>query len=239
MLHLNVLLSQMAARPLRQMVVSGLLLLAVAACSQTNTANPTNGSQTATSAVATAPEQNPADAIIAATKAQSEAKSFRAKSTVKGGDRTAEITLEFVTPDRFRMVNPSMEAIAIGDNTYMKPAGRPWSKVAMNINEIVTQFRQDPKMTEAFRKSIRNAKLVGIEQVNGEEARVYTYDIENSQNEVQTTGMAKIWVRTSDGLPLKLEGDSTITTGGKTFSAQYSNIYTDYNGEIKIEPPIP
>ncbi len=238
MLHLNILLGPIAARPLRQMVVSGLLLLVVTACSQAKTANPTNGTQSATSAVATAPEMDPADAIIAATKAQSEARSFRAKSTVKGGDRTAEITLEFVSPDRFRMVNPSMEAIAIGADTYMKPAGRPWSKVAMNINEIVNQFRQDPKMTEAFRKSIRSARLVGTEQVNGEATQVYAYDIENSQNGVQTTGKAKIWVRTSDGLPLKLEGDSTITTGGKTFSAQYSNIYSDYNGEIKIEPPI-
>ena len=89
---------------------------------------------------------------------------------------------------------------------------------------------------EILTETSSNAAKVGNETVNGQETVVYSYDMDmnkSSSMKMDMKSAVKIWVRTSDGLPIKQEV-SGEAMGVKSVSTQE----IEYDPSIKIEPPV-
>src|SRR5881227_615488 len=120
------------------------LLLAAAACSSgpsTNgggaAATSPNGGHATTSAGIISASDKPLDVMTRATRAQLDAKSYRANITnslTSGATNT--IVIEFVAPDRYHMSTHSqmngrdttLEYVIVGKDTFMRMNGGAWRR---------------------------------------------------------------------------------------------------------------
>jgi outer membrane lipoprotein-sorting protein len=196
-------------------------LMLVAACDLHSAKHSGSGAATETNAV---------DAMTASIQAQLGAKSYRARMESNYDGKTTAQTVEYVAPDRFRIVGPMNEMIAVGSTTYMKlPTGK-WQKAPIDINQFVASFR-DPKIIEEMRKNA-DVKFLGDDTVDGMPMKVYQYTVKNPLGS-NITSASKAWISAADKLPRKMEVESEIE--GKHSKTLIT--YSDYNTDIKIEPP--
>lgn len=179
-------------------------------------------------AAAVAPGDNPQDVLTKSIQAHLNAKSFRARMTNNSSQGNYTATLEYASPDRFRIVSPQGEIIAVGGDSYMKAGGR-WMKAPMNMGQIINQFR-DPKAVEEMRRTT-DIRYVGTETLDGQPMYVYEYALDKAGTGAK--GRAKTWISPSDMLPRKTEVDGEAD-GIKSHTTL---TYSDYNSDIKIEPP--
>jgi hypothetical protein len=187
----------------------------------TQTPSPTVPPPTPTSA-------NPLDALKSAFRGFAGVKSFRAKTTTTGGTGgTQEMTMEFVTPDRFHMISKQFEAYIIGGTFYMK-VGTKWEKTTMPKGFDFSAG--DPKKLEAELGISTETKFIGPDVLDGSLTSVYEYTTTIKTPTPMTT-TSKVWVGVADGLPRKRE--SASKSGIKSVTTYY-----DYNANIVIEPPI-
>lgn len=166
------------------------------------------------------PSTNPADAITKAFGGWKSVKSFRAHMTTSaGGAGSQEIDMEFVSPDRYHMNMKGAEIIMIGTTSYFK-VGNAWQK--MTLPQSVDLSMADAGKFQTALGATPDVKLVGADVVDGTPTTVY--QVNASASGSQST---KIWLGVADGLPRKIvNGASTIT-------------FSDFNGNITINPPIP
>jgi hypothetical protein len=198
------------------------VLIIVSACS---------GGVTTTSSVAAPAMVIPSDptaALVSSMKAQLALPAYRGNLDSQYQGKTINTIVEFVSPDRYRVKNDSMEAVLIGKVTYLKLNGN-WSKMGVDLSGMISSFR-DPKIIE---KGISNVKYLGSEQVNGIYASVYTYTSSADINGQIMAADAKIWISQSDDLPVKMEVTGEVS-GEKTFST----ITYDYASKVSIEAPM-
>lgn len=194
-------------------------------------------------AQANAPTGNPFDLILAAQRAQMNAKSWRTRTTTTGADgKTGTTLFEFVAPDRVHMAMPNgFEIIAIkGVGTYQKPPAGQWLKSPVDFSATYFAF-MDPKTIEEFQKSIvvSAVKFVGPDLIDVKPMFVFQYATlvkGIGPNGSDIAGTSKMWVGVTDGLPYKLESeqDSAVTLGAKSHTVA---VY-DYDPTIKIEAPV-
>ncbi|MDT7688594.1 MAG: hypothetical protein QOE46_1353 [Acidobacteriota bacterium] len=221
------------------------LLLAFAAC---NPAPPSGGGATTTTtgdsgkaggAAVVSANDDPLNVMTRAMRAQLDAKSYRThmdSSTSNG--TTSKLLVEYVAPDRYRMVTDSQadgknfgrEIIIIGKDTYMKTAGGQWMKSPVDMGSMINSFR-DPKVLDELTKGAE-IKFVGPDLLDGMPMLVYTYTLNNPAGS-NLKSVSKTWVAVSDGLPRKTETEGEF---GGIKSKTVATI-SDYNGDIKIEPP--
>jgi hypothetical protein len=73
--------------------------------------------------------------------------------------------------------------------------------------------------------------------VDGAPALVYEYTVtgELAKNIKNT---AKTWIGTADNLPRKTESEGELEFMGKPLKTKSTITFTDYNADIKIEPPV-
>lgn len=198
----------------------------------TNTGGGTNGAAKTAGGgggAAISPNADPKDALTKSIEAHLNAKSLRAQMTTTSSEGTYKATLEYASPDRYRVVMPQVEFIAIGGEAYMKAGGR-WTKAPLNVGEIISQFR-DPKAVEEMRRTT-DIKYLGTETLDGQAMYVYEYAMEERAG-AGAKGRAKTWISTADMLPRKTEVDGEA--GG--IKSHTTITYTDYNSDIRIEPP--
>jgi hypothetical protein len=207
-----------------------LLFITAGACSH----SVGNGSSTNKSASATSPSDaraNPLDAMMKAFKAQLDLKAYRVRMETSGPGTGSQTRIaEYVAPDRFHMKGDKDEMIVIGPAAYMK-AGDRWMKSPVDMSNMIASVR-DPKFLDELRKST-DVSFVGPEVLEGTPALVYTYTMTNAFGTNMTTS-SKSWVRASDGVPLRVESESTIN--GEKHRVVVT--YYDFNADIKIEPPM-
>jgi hypothetical protein len=154
------------------------------------------------------------------------AKSFRAHVNTTTGKTTTDSLIEVVMPDRFHFTNKSSEIIKIGNDFYSK-TGTTWRKVTAPQSFDVS-FADTRKIQEQLGLSSEQ-KFVGAEVLDGTPTLLYQYvTIVNSPPNTTTT---KVWVGAADGLPRKSE--SLSKSGTHTLV-----LYSDYNANISIDPPI-
>ena len=204
--------------PLLSMIA---VLIIVSACS---------GSVTTTSNKAVPAITIPSDptaALVSSLKAQLALPAYRGNLESQYQGKTNSIIVEYLSPDRYRVKNDSMEAILIGKVTYLNINGR-WSKMGVDLSGMISSFR-DPKLIET---GISNVKFFGSEQVNGISASVYTYTSSADLNGQKMTADAKVWVSQTNNLPVKMEVTGDVS-GEKTFST----ITYDYVSKVSIESP--
>ena len=204
------------------------LLSICAACS--NPPASTGGASTAGGgAAAVAPSQSPQDMLTKSMEAQLNAKSLRANMTSTSSQGTYTATLEYASPDRYRLVSSQGEMVVVGNDAYMKAGGR-WVKSPVNAGQLISQFR-DPKMVEELRRKT-DVKYVGTETLDGQSMFVYEYTLDEVAGK-GAKARAKTWISPADMLPRKTEVDGE--TGG--IKSHTTITFSDYNSDIKIEPP--
>lgn len=94
-------------------------------------------------------------------------------------------------------------------------------------------------MARQFLRNIENGHsvttLLGPEKVGDVAATLYQVLDLFKHEDTEMKGTTKLWVRDSDGLPIKQE--STVGVPGKQFTIKTMQTY-EYDPSIKIEPPI-
>lgn len=179
-------------------------------------------------------------------------KSFRARMIMTGVPQgPIETRIDYVMPDRVRIVSQGMEMIMIGSTAYSKMPGNDWT-----TSKLETPFSFDGvrKISEDL-NSTTDVKEVGTEVVDGVNTRIYQYlstlnGQPDSGREGQSgsggqpgsggsgvrapgagTATAKVWID-DGGLPRKLEtqqGGSQLRT---------TILYYDYNADFSVDPPV-
>jgi len=147
--------------------------------------------------------------------------------------------LEFVAPDRRRRVqqseNGKVEMIIIGKDLYMGADGK-WSKMpidAPDYTEIYNPQEIDRAMGEV--KTKFQYEVVGPDTIDGTPVIEY----QTKPGGAKTSGVtSKIWVGTKDNLIYKTEVETDSDYGGNPHKNRVTDIYYDYNADIKIEPPM-
>ena len=164
---------------------------------------------------------NPLDALGKAFTSWGSVKSFRMHVSTAGAP---EVTVEVVMPDRYHINTGQAEMIMIGNTTYIK-MGNTWQK--MNIpGGGASAFNPDTFSPKTFATQLQNlpdVKFLGADTVDGVPCTVYQITPKGGGSASTT----KFWIGVGDGFPHKIEsGAATIT-------------FTDFNGNITINPPIP
>jgi hypothetical protein len=202
------------------------------------TAVPPTAAPTATSvpAAAPAPSGNAKDAIIAAIQATLKAGPYRTKSTIVSNSGTINMTGEMIPPDKVHTTMKSadfeMENVIIGDQGWIKQNGK-WAVSPMS-SKTVLKSAFLALTAEQLDLTISDAKALGTEAVNGEQARVYTYTSTTDMGESgKAISAVKVWVSVKRGLPVKQEiaGEAG---GIKSTTVQM----IEYDPTISIVPPM-
>lgn len=182
----------------------------------------------------------PLDVMTKAMRAQLDAKSYRAHvTTSSSGGTGGKMLIEYVAPDRFRMVSESkvngkdynQEFIIAGNGSYMKAPNGQWVKSPVDASEMIKAFR-DPKMLDELAKTA-DVKFVGLDTLDGAPMLVYQYTQTNPMG-MKMTNISKTWLSVADGLPRKTESEGDFN-GQKTKTLV---TMSDYNADIKIESPV-
>lgn len=163
---------------------------------------------------------NPRADLISATQKLQKLPFWSAKITsVTMPETNAE--MQFVAPDRYRIVKADSEVIVIGNESYSKENGK-WTVLEDNIGEFIREQTRSG-MEEGVR-NLQNVEIVGKEKVGGKDATVYTHKFGDI--------LTKVWIGTESGLQLKNEVEANI---GGTVQKQ-TTVY-DYEKTVTIEAP--
>ena len=167
-------------------------------------------------------------------------KSFRAHMTSDSAGKISESTIEFAAPASVHMVmkTQNMEQIVIGGTHYMKSDGK-WTRLPISTGNLIEQFRKDPATIDAFERTISGAQIVGPELVDGKSATAYRYyqAAAFGGGLASSAGWVKLWVG-ANGLPLKLESDSSGRVLGFSSQAKTTIYYDGYGTAIRIVAPL-
>ena len=187
-------------------------------------------------AAAPAPPGSAKDAIIAAMQATRKAGPYRTKSTIVSDSGTINMTGELIPPDKLHTTmkasNFEMENVIIGDQGWIKQNGK-WTVSPMS-SKTVLQSAFLALTAEQLDLTISDAKAVGSEAVNGEQARVYTFTSTTDLGESgKIVSAVKLWVNARSGLPVKQE----IT--GEAGGIKSNTLQTiEYDPTISVVPPM-
>lgn len=129
--------------------------------------------------------------------------------------------MQFVAPDRYRIIKSDGEVIVIGNESYSKEKGK-WTVLEDDIGEFIRE--QTRSGMEEGVKNLQNVEIVGKEKVNGKDATVYSHKFGDI--------ITKVWIGTESGLQLKNEVEANI--GG---AIQKQTTIYDYDKPVTIEAP--
>jgi len=175
---------------------------------------------------APAPAAPPADALAEVTASMERflaARSFHAVMTVEGS-QPMQNEMDFVAPDRYRMIMPVGTQVIIGDTMYMEMHGQQ-TKVPIPEG-TVSQWRDPMKIRE--NRSGMSAEFLGEENVAGQRAR--RYRVRHTQPE---PGEFLYWID-REGRPLQLRHSGETASGPYTMTLSYSRFD---DPTITIESP--
>jgi hypothetical protein len=211
-----------------RVVLAACVALFVAAC---GTVQPTE----------TIGPNNPAAlaAIKAAWQKSAEQRSFRARMTTDSRGEVSEYTVEFAAPANMHMVmkTQNMEQLVVDGAHYMKSDGK-WTRLPIASGAFLEQIRKDPATIAALERTVSGAQIVGPEPVNGVPATAYRYYQAGAVagGLASSAGWVKLWVG-ANGLPLKIESDSTARVLGFSSSGRTTIFYSDYGAPVRIVAP--
>ena len=156
------------------------------------------------------------EAVIASMHKMMEARSYHmSMQTSSGTKRIMGSEVDFVAPDRFRMVMDGVGTQTIvGDTMYMSMQGRNM-KVPMP-KDTTNQWRDPGNFKEA--EAGMTAEAMGNESVDGISTKKYTV-----RQSVPTTSEYTLWIG-SDGMPLQMRLNTNINGAAATMTMRYSRI---------------
>ena len=181
-------------------------------------------------------------AVVEALKRWITVKSFRQRFTATSSGASSSGTMEFVAPDCVHFVmnvaGEPFESITIGQTEYSKDLDGKWIKTD-TFGQSSSQGRlfTDPRHIAALADNISEAQFLNTETVEGTSCVVYQF----KHKLPGTDGVyeSKLWLGDGDGLPRKFETTYDFLVEGLKRSGKSSGIYSDYDSDIRIEPPTP
>lgn len=203
-------------------------LALAAACSRqpepAATGTPAPGPDAARAPAPAAPAVDALGEVTASMEKFLAARSFHAVMTVEGS-QPMQNEMDFVAPDRYRMIMPVGTQVIIGDTMYMEMHGQQ-TKVPIPEG-TVSQWRDPMKIRE--NRSGLSAEFLGEEDLAGQRAR--RYRVRHTQPE---PGEFLYWID-REGRPLQLQHSGETANGGPyTMTLAYSRFN---DPSIAIESP--
>jgi len=179
-------------------------------------------------------------AIRAAYMKAAEQRSFRARMVTESDGKLSEGTIQFAAPASLHMVmkTQNMEHIVIGSAHYMKSDGK-WTRLPIAMGDFLEQFRKDPQTIAAFERTVSGAQVIGQEPVGNQRATAYRYhqSAKVAGGLASSAGWVKVWVG-ANGLPLKVESDSSARVLGFGSRGKTTVFYEDYGAPVRIVAPL-
>jgi hypothetical protein len=191
---------------------------------------------TSAPAAAPAPSGSAKEAIIAAMQATLKAGPYHTKSTITSDNGTITMTGDLIPPDKLhttmKATDFEMENIIIGDQGWIKQNGK-WTESPMS-GKVALQSAFLALTAEQLGLTISDAKAVGTESVNGEQARVYTFTSTTDLGESgKVISAVKLWVNARSGLPVQQE------IAGEAGGVKSNTVQTiEYDPTISVVPPM-
>ena len=193
------------------------------------------------------------EALLASMAALSTAKSFHFKevSTNSGegvGTRVVN-TGAFLAPDKYHATTDmnllgnigSAEMIVVGAEIFVKIAGGQWEKTSADATRIAREFakiRNNGLLENLLKAKDRSVTLVGTVNLDGEAHDIYQF-FYTADVDTPVRVRNKVWVKTSDGLPSKIEVDFSVDPGGLLkMTSNITTSYSSYNQPLEIKAPI-
>jgi hypothetical protein len=175
--------------------------------------------------------------VVAAMQAQLAAPAYRVEQTSIVGRDTATRVLEYVAPDRLHVieeqVDSTTEMIVIGDTGWKNINGnwQPDDMAARNLRGALDTMG-DPRVVNELATKIFDVQSEGPFELNGQGTHVYRYTTVTGiqGNPIQST--TRLWVRDSDGLPLKQEVQGTVGDIETTIVQLFT-----YDPAMRVEAP--
>jgi len=173
------------------------------------------------------------DELLRAIEAAKTSGPYRIVSSLVSGSTNVQEHGEVIPPDRYHLVAtintlPEREYIIIGPTTYLK-AGDQWtsntSDTAALVQGFINSFEPD---------QISDVSLLGIEDLNGVQAKHFQFTYTNTVSGVLITNTINMWVGVDNGLPLKQVIDGL--SNGNPYHAEQT---IEYDPSITIEAPAP
>jgi hypothetical protein len=177
------------------------------------------------------------------------AKSYRARSVVPFGKATFTTEVKFVAPDRVHIIQKNdnssesqIEQIAVGKDSFIKISGSKWEKSSLKLNEILPQFQDQDVVLKAVEISQRNnadINVLGTEMLGGVPVIVYRISTSTDDRKGNKySAVTKYWIGVKDNLLYKTDTESESTFFGETSKDKTTAIYSDYDADFIIEPPL-
>lgn len=202
-------------------------------------------------APSTAGSSSPLDAVKNAFSSMRVAPSYTEKMNITREHLNNTLTLEHVSPDRFRIKregqvgaglgSQTSESIFIGDKGWIRRGDGPWKPMPANlkIGEMLKEIGNPDKFSDLPPGRTIEGKETGSEMVDGQQAKVYVVtnirstaagNDESGDDSVSRT--LKLWLN-AGGLPIKFEETADFGQG----STEVINGTIDFTSTPVIEAP--
>lgn len=164
--------------------------------------------------------------------------SFRARMEAEVNGEPSGFDLEFVAPDRYRMVGKGFEFIVIGHEGYVKMENL-WQKAMRDEADDSHTFNVGNApvfwgtTAAAKLKPLTTIKNVSEVAGEGQPQKLFEYEMTGALGH-KGHNFSRTWVSLADGLPRKTEvmGDYD---GVKSHAVL---TWLEYDAHLKIEPPV-
>jgi hypothetical protein len=172
------------------------------------------------------PLASPKDALKASMDKFLAVRSYHASMEFSGGPGGAKghHDIDFVAPDRYRMVMPMGTQIVIGDTMYMHVQGRTM-KVPMPKGTL-SQWRDPARLADA--EAGMTVQAQGSDTLDGLATTKYLVHHEKPQP-IDVT----MWIN-GDDLPVQIQVNSVLNGKAVTSTTRYSRFD---DPTIKVDPP--
>ena len=193
------------------------------------------------------------EALLASMTALSNAKSFHFKevsaNSGKGLATKVVNTGTFLAPDKYHATTDmnlignirSAEMIVVGEEIFLKIPGGQWEKTSADATRIAREFakiRNNGLLENLLKAKAGNVLWVGKVKLDGEAHDIYQFSYTTTIN-TPVRVRNKVWVKTSDGLPSKIEVHYNVDPGGLLkFTINTTTSYSFYNQPIEIKAPM-
>jgi hypothetical protein len=191
-----------------------------------------------TAAVLPAGDAAARDQVLAAMRAQLSQPKYRVEQTSIAGGNVGRRTIEYVAPDRMRVVEEqtdgTTEAVIIGGAGWRKINGN-WQPDAFmaRAQESALKTMGDPAVVNDLAGKIGAVVHEGQLDLNGQATQVYRYETVTGLEGNPITSVTRLWVRDSDGLPVKQEVVGKVSDTESTTVMVFT-----YDPAMSIEVPM-
>ena len=154
--------------------------------------------------------------------------------------------IEFIPPDRKRILSEGTETIVAGGKVYLKSSPtEPWQEVQIATS---TYLGDQPVTEQSLQAYVEGGEFVRSNSLGGRLVKIYRYATTTISSGISLHSQAELWVGLADGLPYKMvtNGDTLAisldpaTGENKPVAVQAQSTTTIvFKPSLSIEPPLP